>query len=163
MLCVNGEFLDTDMADRAIIDLLQQNARATLAEIAAHVDLSPSAVKRRIGRLEQHGVIKGYTVIVDDSRLGRPLEAFTELTFVGNTKVADIAAVADGLAEVEAIFTTAGDPDALVWIRVRDVAHLTSVIDKLRRTGTVTGTKTLMVLDTWRPHLAGQRPSRAHY
>jgi Lrp/AsnC family leucine-responsive transcriptional regulator len=58
--------------------------------------------------------------------------------------------VARGLPEVEAVFTTAGDPDALVWIKVRDVAHLTTVIDTLRRDGNVSGTKTLMVLDTWR-------------
>ena len=42
----------------------------------------------------------------------------------------------------------AGDPDALVWIRVRDVADLKRVVDRLRRSGRVTGTKTLMVLGT---------------
>jgi hypothetical protein len=47
------------------------------------------------------------------------------------------------------VFTTAGDPDALVWIRVKDVNDLTRVIDILRRSGPVVGTKTLMVLDTW--------------
>ncbi|MEA2178500.1 MAG: Lrp/AsnC family transcriptional regulator, leucine-responsive regulatory protein, partial [Solirubrobacteraceae bacterium] len=81
--------------------------------------------------------------------LGRPLQAFCELRFAGTTKVADIAGIAAGLAEVEAVFTTAGDPDALVLIRVRDVADLTRVIDLLRRSGRVTGTKTLMVLDVW--------------
>jgi Lrp/AsnC family leucine-responsive transcriptional regulator len=70
---------------------------------------------------------------------------------VGDTKVHDIAGVARGLPEVQAVFTTAGDPDALVWIRVRDVADLTRVIDLLRRSGRVTSTKTLMVLETWRP------------
>jgi hypothetical protein len=50
---------------------------------------------------------------------------------------------------VQAVFTIAGDPDALVWMRVKDVKDLTRVIDQLRRSGRVTGTKTLMVLDTW--------------
>ncbi len=44
--------------------------------------------------------------------------------------------------------TIAGDPDALVHLRVRDVADLTRVIDLLRRDGKVTGTKTLIVLGT---------------
>jgi len=49
---------------------------------------------------------------------------------------------------VQAVFTTAGDPDALAWIRVKDVADLKRVVDDLRRSGRVTGTKTLMVLGT---------------
>jgi Lrp/AsnC family leucine-responsive transcriptional regulator len=119
-----------------------------LAEIAKVVSLSAPAVKRRVDRLEALGVITGYTAQIDQSKLGRPIEAFTELRFGGSTKVADIAGVARGLPEVDAVHTIAGDPDALVHLRVRDVADLTRVIDLLRRSGKVTGTKTLMVLDT---------------
>jgi Lrp/AsnC family transcriptional regulator, leucine-responsive regulatory protein len=140
---------DVDHVDWQILELLQADARRTLADMGAHVNLSGSAVKRRIDRLEATGVISGYRAVVDHGKLGRHLEAFTELTFAGETKVADIAGVAKGLPEVQAVFTTAGDPDALVWIRVRDIADLTRVIDLLRRSGQVTGTKTLMVLDTW--------------
>ena len=61
----------------------------------------------------------------------------------------DIAGTAAGEAEVEAVFTIAGDPDAIAWIRAADVAHLKGVIDHLRRSGRVTGTKTLMVIDSW--------------
>jgi Lrp/AsnC family leucine-responsive transcriptional regulator len=113
------------------------------------VALSPPAVKRRIDRLEALGVITGYTAVVDHGKLGRPLEAFAELRFGGTTKVDDIATIARGIPEVRAVFTIAGDPDALVWIRVRDVEDLKRVIDRLRRTGKVVGTKTLMVLGAW--------------
>jgi hypothetical protein len=47
------------------------------------------------------------------------------------------------------VFTIAGDPDALVRIRVDDVEHLKQVVNALRRSGRITGTKTLMVLDRW--------------
>jgi DNA-binding Lrp family transcriptional regulator len=140
---------ELDTVDQRIIGLLQANARQRLADISAHVSLSVSAVKRRIDRLEADGVIVGYRAVIDQDKLGRRLEAFAELTFAGDTKVADISGVAAGLPEVQAVFTTAGDPDALVWIRVRDIADLTRVIDLLRRSGRVTSTKTLMVLDTW--------------
>ena len=53
------------------------------------------------------------------------------------------------MPEVVAVFTTAGDPDALVWLRVSDMDQLGHAIDRLRRSGRVTGTKTLIVLDTW--------------
>jgi Lrp/AsnC family transcriptional regulator, leucine-responsive regulatory protein len=140
-----------DDLDGAILAVLRHNARATLGEIGAAVGLSGSAVKRRIDRLERDQVILGYTALVDERRLGRQLEAFTELTFAGDTKVGDIGTVAIGMPEVVAVFTTAGDPDALVHLRVSDVNHLTRAIDRLRRSGRITGTKTLMVLDTWRP------------
>jgi DNA-binding Lrp family transcriptional regulator len=140
---------ELDAVDQRIIGLLQANARQRLADIAAQESLSVSAVKRRIDRLEADGVIVGYRAVIDQDKLGRRLEAFAELTFAGDTKVADISGVAAGLPEVQAVFTTAGDPDALVWIRVRDIADLTRVIDLLRRSGRVTSTKTLMVLDTW--------------
>ena len=106
--------IELDEIDRTIVDLLRDNARRRLADIGQHVNLSISAVKRRIDRLEATGVITGYTAVVDHSKLGRRLEAFTELRFAGDTKVADIAGVARGLPEVQAVFTTAGDPDALV-------------------------------------------------
>jgi Lrp/AsnC family leucine-responsive transcriptional regulator len=137
---------ELDGIDTKIVDLLVKDGRRTLSDIGKAVGLSAPAVKRRLDRLEEDGVILGYTALLDHSKLGRPIEAFTELRFAGKTKVADIAGVAAGLAEVEAVHTIAGDPDALVHMRVRDVADLTRVIDALRRTGKVTGTKTLIVL-----------------
>lgn len=139
---------ELDETDLEIIELLRQDARRTLADVAERVSLSAPAVKRRVDRLERERVIVGYTVQVDHALLGRPLQAFTELRFAGNLPVDQIAGIAAGIPEVQTIFTTAGDPDALAWIRVRDVDDLKRVIDLLRRSGRVTGTKTLMVLGT---------------
>jgi hypothetical protein len=86
------------------------------------------------------------TTRVDHALLGQPLEAFVELRSAGNAKVDDIANVADGLPEVETLYTIAGDPDALGFLRVRDVNDLKRVIDLLRQRASVTGTKTLVVL-----------------
>jgi Lrp/AsnC family leucine-responsive transcriptional regulator len=139
---------ELDETDLEIIELLRQDARRTLADVAERVSLSAPAVKRRVDRLERERVITGYTVQVDHALLGRPLQAFTELRFAGNLPVDQIAGIAADIPEVQTIFTTAGDPDALAWIRVRDVEDLKRVIDLLRRSGRVTGTKTLMVLGT---------------
>jgi DNA-binding Lrp family transcriptional regulator len=118
------------------------------------VSLSTSAVKRRIDRMERAGVISGYTVVVDHAKLGRPIQAFTEVRFAGTADMGEIRTAATRLPEVQAVFTTAGDPDALVWIRVQDVERLGWVIEQLRRSGRVTGTKTLIVLETWTRHRA---------
>jgi DNA-binding Lrp family transcriptional regulator len=138
-----------DDTDRAILALLRENARRTVADIATRVNLSPAPVKRRIERLERLGVIVGYTVVTDETKLEGAVEAFTELRYVGTADFEAIVAVVSEIPEVQEIFTIAGDPDALVRIRVHDVDHLKHVVNILRRTEHVTGTKTLMVLDRW--------------
>ncbi len=138
-----------DATDHEILALLKEDARRTLADIAGRVTLSTAAVKRRIDRLQESGVILGFTVKVDHAKLGWGIEAFTELRFSGTTNVAEIVQTATRMPEAQAVFTIAGDPDALLWLRVRDVAHLQRTIDEIRRSHRVTGTKTLMVLDSW--------------
>jgi Lrp/AsnC family transcriptional regulator, leucine-responsive regulatory protein len=141
--------LEIDDIDRAILELLRENARRTVADIATRVRLSAAPVKRRIERLERLGVILGYTLQIDHEKLEGTVEAFTELRFMGNTDIAVIIAIASEIPEVQEVFTTAGDPDALVRIRVRDVPHLKHVVNRLRTAQPITGTKTLMVLDRW--------------
>lgn len=138
-----------DDVDRRILDLLRLDARRPIVDIARCVCLSPAPVKRRIDRLERLGVITGYTVLLDDARIGTSVDAFTELRLVGDADVEEVADIVKAIPEVQDLFTLAGDPDAVVRIRVDDVAHLKAVVNQLRRSGRVTGTKTLMVLDHW--------------
>jgi Lrp/AsnC family leucine-responsive transcriptional regulator len=135
-----------DEIDLDLVRRLRRDGRSTLAELGEGVRLSAPAVKRRIDRLEQAGVILGYTAVVDHGKLGLPLQAFSELRFDGTLGVDEIAAIAHDIPEVEVVYTTAGDPDALALLRVRDVDDLKRVVDLMRRKGA--GTKTLMVLGT---------------
>lgn len=157
-----------DETDSRILEVLTADGRATLSEIGAAVGLSAPAVKRRIDRLEATGIIRGYTAVVDHARLGYELEAFAELRFLGTAPVGSIESLVDDIPEIQVIFTIAGDPDAVAWIKARDVPDLTRVIDEIRRTGKVTGTKTLIVLGSRdrhavgggaHPHLGRHRPS----
>lgn len=139
-----------DDIDREILALLRADARRTVTDLASRVNLTPAPVKRRIERLERLGVIAGYTVVVDPDRMGASLEAFMELRIAGDIPVGEVKSVAIALPEVQEAFTTAGDPDVLLRVRVDDVGHLQRVVNTLRRSGKITGTKTLMVLDRWR-------------
>lgn len=138
-----------DETDRRILDLLRQDGRRTVSDIAKRVNLSPAPVKRRIDRLEETGVIAGYTVVLDHKKVGPSIEAYTELRFVGDTDVDDILAMAAEQPEVQEVVAIAGDPDALVHVRADDVEHLQRVVNNMRRSGTVTGTKTLIVIGRW--------------
>lgn len=137
-----------DEIDRQILELLEANARRTFGDIGAQVGLSAPAVKRRVDHLEDIGVIYGYTAVLGYAKFGRPLEAFVELRFAGKTEVDDVEVIAADVPEIEGIWTVAGDPDGLAWVRVRDVNNLKDVVDQLRKSGKIVGTKTLMVLDS---------------
>ena len=68
---------DTDLA---IIALLQAEGRATFAQIAQQVGLSPAAVHERVKKLEARGVITGYKAVVDPEKLGAGVTAFVLVT-----------------------------------------------------------------------------------
>ncbi|MER7506090.1 Lrp/AsnC family transcriptional regulator [Nonomuraea pusilla] len=152
---------DIDDIDHQVLRLLREDGRRTFSEMAGEIGLSVAAVKRRVDRLRDLGVITGFTVQIDYAKLGWAIEAFTELRYPGTTPVSEIVRTAADVPEVQEVFTIAGDPDALIHVRVRDLGHLQQVIDRLRRAGDVTGTKTLLVLGTWtRDALAGRDAPR---
>jgi Lrp/AsnC family transcriptional regulator, leucine-responsive regulatory protein len=138
-----------DPIDAQILALLREDARRTVTDIAARVNLTVAPVKRRIERLERAGVISGYTVVIDHRKVGPSIEAFSELRIEGHSDVDDVIALALAMPEVTQAFSIAGDPDILLRLRVTDVVHLQTVVNTLRRSGQVTGTKTLMVLGSW--------------
>lgn len=146
-----GRTAALDDVDLALIDLLRRNSRSTYGELGTRVGLSAPAAKRRVDRLIDQGVVRGFTVLLDHDQLGRPLQAFTELRFAGDARVDEIAAIGETIPEVVGVFTMAGDPDALAWLRVRDVHDLKRVVDRIRSTGNIIGTKTMIVLAG--PHL----------
>jgi Lrp/AsnC family leucine-responsive transcriptional regulator len=135
-----------DDVDDRIVALLLQDGRRSASEVGRLVGLSPAASKRRIDRLEQTGVISGYRAVVDHTMLGSSIEAFIELRFAAATQVGEIDQAVADLPELVESFTIAGDPDALVRVRATDLDHLKRIIDRIRRGGRVTGTKTLIVL-----------------
>ncbi|KAB2812663.1 Lrp/AsnC family transcriptional regulator [Pimelobacter simplex] len=138
-----------DSTDRAILDLLRENARRPLREIATAVGLTVAPVQRRIARLEKLGVIERYTVQVNHGRIATGIEAVTELQFADDLDLAQIMEYVAQIPEVEEVLTLAGDPDALVRIRVDGVEDLRRVVSQLRSSGPIASTKTLVVLEEW--------------
>ncbi len=147
-LGVGARSTRVDDIDRQLLDLLRQDARISISDLARAVNLSPAPVSRRIDRLEREGVIRGYVTVVDNHAAG-DLFAFTEIRLTGDTETGALEAVLREMDEVQNFFTVAGDPDVLVRLRVRDVDHLQRVVNQIRRTGKATGTKTMIVMYDW--------------
>ena len=75
--------VEIDAIDRRILRVIQKQGRITNAELAAQVNLSASACHRRLQRLEQDGVIRGYAALLDRRKLAVPTTVFVEITLSG--------------------------------------------------------------------------------
>ncbi len=71
---------DLDAIDRRILENLQDDARMRNVDLAGKVGLSPSPCLRRVGNLEQTGVIRGYATLVDAEAVGLPVSIFVSVT-----------------------------------------------------------------------------------
>jgi Lrp/AsnC family transcriptional regulator, leucine-responsive regulatory protein len=136
-----------DDVDERIVSLLRGDGRRSYAAIGREVGLSTAAAKRRVERLEATGVIQGYSAMVDRGKLGHELQAFIDLRFAGTVRMEDIWKAADDVTPVVAAYTVAGDLDAVLHVRVRDIAHLQEVLAHLRAKPEVTGTRTRIILE----------------
>lgn len=149
----SNEFVALDPKDEAILRLLDADARMPAAVIATKVDLSPAAVRRRIAKLEEQGVIVGFTIVLDHKRVRPATEAFVEMTFATPDVRSFLDRLLDDHPEVREASTLAGDPDALLRLRVSDLDELRAVVTELREESGVTSTKTLVALGRQR-HVA---------
>ena len=135
-----------DHTDRAIIDALRANARASYAEIGELVSLSASATKRRIDRLVEEGVIQGFTIQVDPALDGMGTEAYVELFCRGTVAPHDLKRILSAVPEVVDAATITGEADAIVHIRSRDVASLEVALENIRAATSVDHTRSAIVL-----------------
>jgi DNA-binding Lrp family transcriptional regulator len=136
----------TDPTDEQILVCLLRDARTSYADIGAVVGLSAPAVKRRVDRMRDRGLITRFTALVDPAALGWGIEAFVELYCAGRTSPDAIRAAMEEYPEVVAAYTVTGEADGLLHVRARDTSHLESVLERVRSTPIVQQTKSVLVL-----------------
>lgn len=125
-----------DATDYKIVRALQENARLTIQELSERVSLSPSPCLRRLRRLEERGVLRGYTALVDHEQYGLPVTVFLEVRLEQQTD-ASIRAFEAGvqqLDEVLACYLMAGSRDYLMQVVTGSLKSYERFIrDKLTR------------------------------
>ncbi len=142
---------DLDAIDRQILRHLQANGRMTTAALAEAVGLTATPMLQRIKKLEQRGVITGYSAIVDARAVGRGTTAFVlvkqaEHKLANHTTFLETIAGFDEVLECHHI---AGEEDFLLKVVVRDIAAYEHFL--LHRLSTIPGidrVKTTFVLST---------------
>lgn len=137
-----------DAIDQRIVSSLVTDARSSYADIGKVVALSAPAVKRRVDRLLDTGVLRGFTAVVDPEALGWGTEAFVEMHCRGNVTPKRIRAALEPVPEVVAAYTVSGAADAIVHLRAASIHHLESVLEHLRALQIVDRTVSTVVLST---------------
>jgi DNA-binding Lrp family transcriptional regulator len=135
-----------DAIDQEILRALAVDARSSYADLGATVSLSAPAVKRRVDRLRDQGVIRGFTVRLDPVALGWQTEAFIELFCQGSTSPATMRTAVESYPEVVAASTVTGDVDLVVQVRTRDMRHLEQVVERFAAEPFVVRTRSTVVL-----------------
>ncbi|MCX4166134.1 MULTISPECIES: Lrp/AsnC family transcriptional regulator [Paraburkholderia] len=160
--------IEIDAIDRRILAILQENGRLSNQDIAERINLSPSPCLRRIRRLEESGVIRGYVALLDPQRLGLALLAYVDVRLEkrggpavsvrsdgstsrrpGATHAELFRAAVQAWPEVVACHAMTGDMDYMLRVHVEDMAHFSRFMqDQLLHHPSVIDVKTSFSLDT---------------
>jgi Lrp/AsnC family transcriptional regulator, leucine-responsive regulatory protein len=138
-----------DYIDTKILNILQKNARTSNAEIARQVGLAPSAVFERIRKLEERGVIRGYSLTLDPRAADLPLVCFI---FVRSSERVGSPTTAARLAEIPEVLEihhVAGEDCFLLKVRAADTEAVGRLLrEQFGKISTITSTRTTIVLET---------------
>ncbi len=136
-----------DSKDREIMTIIQDNARIAAAEIARQVGMAHSAVFERIKKLEEKGIVRGYSASIEPHALGLGLLAFILVKSTGECEAVG-RALAD-IPGVQEVHHIAGDDDYLVKIRTAGPEALGKILrEDFKTVPGLRGTRTTVVLDT---------------
>lgn len=129
--------MQLDARDLEIVAALQDDARATYADVAARVGLSASAVHDRVRKLEQAGVIRGYRAVVDPESVGLFVTAMIAVTPLDPQQPDDLPDRVREFPEVQDCYSVAGEANYILKVRTRTTSHLEELIRRLREKGGV--------------------------
>jgi DNA-binding Lrp family transcriptional regulator len=138
-----------DSTDLKLMALLRQDARATVATLAHQLGVSRGTVSNRIKRLEDEGVIVGYTVRLRPDTQTEQISAWTSIAVEGNQTRAVIATLL-GEPGVATLHDTNGRWDLLAELRAAHLGELAQVLERVRLIKGIGATETSIHLQTYK-------------
>jgi Lrp/AsnC family leucine-responsive transcriptional regulator len=140
--------IGSDNLDLHILSLLQENCKLSLNKIGKSVGLSAPSVLDRIKKLEENGIIRGYTAILDARKLGKDITAFIGVLINHPKLINTFEKAIDRLEEVQECHHVTGEYALLLKIRTDNTSGLEELIRKIRSIDGVSRTETSVVLST---------------
>ncbi|PHS51919.1 MAG: AsnC family transcriptional regulator [Lutibacter sp.] len=112
-----------DLIDKQLVNLLQQNSKANIKEIAIKIGLTQTPTYERIKRLEKSGIIKKYIAVLNKEKVGFAIEVFCQVTLLVHSKelITKFENAINKMPEIIECFHVAGNYDYLLKVIVKDM------------------------------------------
>ncbi len=133
--------------DQQLLNVLRDNARASITDIAKSLNVSRSTAQKRLERLEENDVIAGYTVQFSSQYLDQEIKAHVSIK-VEPRKTADIIKHMKKLDAVRAVYSVSGPFDLIAVVRTLDVTAMDQAIDNIIEIDGVERTESSIILST---------------
>ncbi len=137
-----------DQVDIKILDYLRANARMSASVIGEHVNLSVSAVIERIKKLENQGIIKQYTVVLDSKLIGKDIAAFISVSLEHPKYNAGFIESVKNSSQITECHYITGDSDFILKVITDSTQSLEGILNLIKSIKGVSQTKTLVILST---------------
>ena len=113
--------------DRAILGQLRKNARMSYVELAKNVGASERTVRTHIRKMEDDGVIRGYTI----REGGVGLTALVRIKVSPGAEIGSLAGEVSGWAGIELLYEVSGETDLIAHVHVDDTMSLRALLDRI--------------------------------
>tara|TARA_B100000282_G_scaffold282941_1_gene246206 strand:+ start:472 stop:891 length:420 start_codon:yes stop_codon:yes gene_type:complete len=139
--------MKVDSLDRSILSVLRDSGRASFVEIAERVGVTERTIRTRMKRLEEDGVIRGYTI----RETGIGLSALIRMKVGPGTEIGSLAGEFASWDGVESVYEISGDADLIAVVHVDDTVGLREMLDKMWLTAPaeISSTQTELVLEQY--------------
>lgn len=134
-----------DKIDENILTLLRNDARESFVDIGKKLKLSESAVRRRVKNLINEGIIKKFTIDVEESN---KTSAVVLITVHSTTDTSKISSQLMNISSIKTIYEITGQYDIIVIINAKNIMEINSCIDSLRKISGIADTNTVIILKT---------------
>jgi len=141
--------MSMDILDLKIVRCLTEDARCTYKYMAEQTGVSEATVKNRIDKLQEEGIIKKFTIIMDYHKLGRAIKAFIGLK-VQPAKISEIVKVIEKNPDVHVLYRTSGDVDLLIEVIFEHMEDLNSFLERELALEGILGTVVTIVIGPYK-------------
>lgn len=139
-----------DHIDRTILKHLQENARITYQDLASITKMTIPAVRDRVLKLRESGIIRRFTTILDSKKLGKDVTAFISLLTSSSMHFADIIHLAELTPEIQECYSVTGGGSHILKVRTCNMTTLEKLLADIQTWPGVMRTETSLVLSTFK-------------
>ncbi|MGB9758914.1 MAG: Lrp/AsnC family transcriptional regulator [Thermoproteota archaeon] len=118
-----------DEVDVKIVELLRQDGKKTLRELKEALGISEPAIQKRINKLVKEGVIKRYTIEIDEKKVGYGVSSFLGIDIEPEALV-DVQAKVKEFSEIKELYLTTGDHSLMAYVECKDQNEFSELISK---------------------------------